>query len=189
VNASLREQLQTASLAGFNAQDLGAAHAAAAALLSFAEHTQGQALAHVRTLRVERAGDLLDLPPATHRNLELVQTLRGEDSPTLLSLLDTCRSGMGSRRLRHWLTHPERQRSTASQRHDAIAQHCWRKALHRCATRCAASATWNASPPASPCARCARVNWPACATPWPACPRCVARRRAVRRCWTNCTVR
>ena len=118
----LREQLQTASLAGFNAQDLGAAHAAAAALLSFAEHTQGQALAHVRTLRVERAGDLLDLPPATHRNLELVQTLRGEDSPTLLSLLDTCRSGMGSRRLRHWLTHPERQRSTASQRHDAIAQ-------------------------------------------------------------------
>ncbi|MBP6765205.1 MAG: DNA mismatch repair protein MutS, partial [Rubrivivax sp.] len=70
----LREQLQTASLAGFNAQDLGAAHAAAAALLNFAEHTQGQALAHVRTLRVERAGDLLDLPPATHRNLELVQT-------------------------------------------------------------------------------------------------------------------
>jgi DNA mismatch repair protein MutS len=47
---------------------------------------------------VERASELLDLPPATHRNLELVQTLRGEDSPTLLSLLDTCRTGMGSRR-------------------------------------------------------------------------------------------
>jgi len=118
----LREQLQTASLAGFGAQDLGAAHAAAAALLSFAEHTQGQALAHVRSLKVERAGELLDLPPATHRNLELVQTLRGEDSPTLLSLLDTCRSGMGSRRLRHWLTHPERDRSTATHRHDAVAQ-------------------------------------------------------------------
>jgi hypothetical protein len=29
---------------------------------------------------VERASELLDLPPATHRNLELVQTLRGEDS-------------------------------------------------------------------------------------------------------------
>jgi DNA mismatch repair protein MutS len=27
-----------------------------------------------------------------------VQTLRGEDAPTLLSLLDTCRTGMGSRR-------------------------------------------------------------------------------------------
>jgi DNA mismatch repair protein MutS len=113
-------QLQVASLAGFNAQDLPVAHAAAAALLSFAEHTQGQALAHVRSLHVERAGDLLDLPPATHRNLELVQTLRGEDAPTLLSLLDTCRTGMGSRLLRHWLTHPGRERGPASARHDAI---------------------------------------------------------------------
>ncbi len=118
----LREQLQVASLAGYNAQDLQVAQAAAGALLSYAEHTQGQALAHVRTLRVERSGDLLDLPPATHRNLELVQTLRGEDSPTLLSLLDTCRTGMGSRRLRHWLTHPARERGMAAERHDAIAQ-------------------------------------------------------------------
>ena len=114
-------QLQVASLAGFNAQDLPLAHAAAAALLAFAEHTQSQALAHVRTLTVERASDLLDLPPATHRNLELTQTLRGEASPTLLSLLDVCRTGMGSRALRHWLTHPLRARSEAIARHDAIA--------------------------------------------------------------------
>ena len=117
----LCQQLQVASLAGFNAQQLPAAHAAAAALLSFAEHTQGRALAHVRTLDVERASDLLELPPATHRNLELVQTLRGEDAPTLLSLLDSCRSGMGSRALRHWLTHPQRERTTARERHETIA--------------------------------------------------------------------
>ena len=114
-------QLQVASLAGFNAQDLPLAHAAAAALLAFAEHTQSQALAHVRTLSVERANDLLELPPATHRNLELTQTLRGESSPTLLSLLDVCRTGMGSRALRHWLTHPQRARGEAIARHDAIA--------------------------------------------------------------------
>lgn len=114
-------QLQVASLAGFNAQALTAAHAAAAALLSFAEHTQSQSLAHVQTLQVESATDLLDLPPATHRNLELTQTLRGESSPTLLSLLDSCKSGMGSRALRHWLTHPLRERSVASARHQAIA--------------------------------------------------------------------
>jgi DNA mismatch repair protein MutS len=114
-------QLQVASLAGFNAQDLPLAHAAAAALLAFAEHTQSQALAHVRTLTVERSSELLDLPPATHRNLELTQTLRGETSPTLLSLLDTCRTGMGSRALRRWLTHPRRARDQASARHDAIA--------------------------------------------------------------------
>ncbi|CAN7407609.1 DNA mismatch repair protein MutS [Rhizobacter sp. LjRoot28] len=116
----LCEQLGVSTLAGFNAHDVPVAHAAAAALLSYAEHTQGQALAHVRTLAVERASHLIDLPPSTHRNLELTQTLRGEDSPTLLSLIDTCLTGMGSRALRHWLTHPLRDRTVAMQRHDAL---------------------------------------------------------------------
>jgi len=116
----LCEQLQVASLAGFNGQDLPLAHAAAAALLSYAQHTQNQALAHVRQLSVARSDALLDLPPTTHRNLELMQTLRGENSPTLLSLLDSCRTGMGSRLLRHWLTHPARQRDEANARHQAI---------------------------------------------------------------------
>ena len=118
----LREQLRVASLAGFNADDLTAAQAAAAALLSYAEHTQAQQLAHVRTLAVERASELLDLPPATVRNLELLRTLRGEESPTLLSLLDTCRTGMGSRTLRRWLMHPLRERTQASARHEAVAE-------------------------------------------------------------------
>ena len=118
----LCEQLRVATLAGFNAQDLGQAHAAAAALLAYAEHTQGRALAHVTTLTVQRASELLELPPATHRNLELTETLRGERTPTLLSLLDSCRTGMGSRALRHWLTHPQRERGEASARHAAIAQ-------------------------------------------------------------------
>jgi DNA mismatch repair protein MutS len=117
----LREQLRVAHLAGFNAQGLPLAHAAAAALLSFAEHTQGRALAHVHKLSVERASDLLELPPATHRNLELTETLRGESTPTLLSTLDTCRTGMGSRLLRHWLTHPTRDREVPVLRHAAIA--------------------------------------------------------------------
>ncbi len=116
----LLDQLQVASLAAFNAQGLSAAHGAAAALLSFAEHTQGQALRHVNTLQVPRSDELLDLSPATHRNLELTQTLRGESSPTLLSVLDTCRTGMGSRRLRQWLAQPQRERSVASSRHEAI---------------------------------------------------------------------
>lgn len=116
----LCEQLRVASLAGVNAQDLAVAQAAAGALLAYAEHTQGGALAHVTTLAVERASDLLELPPATLRNLEITQTLRGERTPTLLSLLDVCVTGMGSRTLRHWLTHPLRERAAATGRHDAI---------------------------------------------------------------------
>ncbi|UUX97617.1 DNA mismatch repair protein MutS [Aquabacterium sp. J223] len=116
----LCEQLKVAGLAGLTAQGLPLAHAAAGALLAYAEHTQARTLAHVAALRVERGGELLDLPPATVRNLELLRTLRGEEAPTLLSLLDSCRSGMGSRALRHWLVHPRRDRAEAVARHGAI---------------------------------------------------------------------
>jgi len=117
----LLAQLRVATLAGFAAENLPAAHAAAAALLSYAEHTQGRALAHVHRLTVQSAGDLIDLPPTTHRNLELTRTLRGQEAPTLLSTLDGCCTGMGSRALRHWLTQPLRERRVATQRHEAIA--------------------------------------------------------------------
>src|SRR5437773_314806 len=61
----LLEQLKVASLASWNAEALGEAHAAASALLGYAEHTQGRALPHVQSLQVVRSGELIELPPAT----------------------------------------------------------------------------------------------------------------------------
>jgi DNA mismatch repair protein MutS len=112
----LCEQFQVASLAAFGAQELVHAQAAACALLAYAEHTQGAKLAHVSRLRVQREAELMDIPLPTRRNLELTQTLRGEDSPTLFSLLDTCMTGMGSRALKNWLLNVSRDRSSAHQR-------------------------------------------------------------------------
>jgi DNA mismatch repair protein MutS len=112
----LCEQLQVASLAAFSAQELVHSQAAACALLAYAEHTQGAKLAHVSRLRVQREAELMDIPLPTRRNLELTQTLRGEDSPTLFSLLDTCMTGMGSRALKSWMMNVRRDRGTAQQR-------------------------------------------------------------------------
>ncbi|MDD0840793.1 DNA mismatch repair protein MutS [Curvibacter sp. HBC61] len=117
----LLEQLQVASLSTWHADGLPLAHAASAALLNYAEHTQGRSLPHLRALRVQRSGELIELPVTTRRNLELVKTLRGEDSPTVYSLLDTCMTGMGSRLLKTWLLEPPRDRSLAQARLDAIA--------------------------------------------------------------------
>jgi DNA mismatch repair protein MutS len=117
----LLEQLNSATLAAWGAEELTHGHAAAAALLGYAEHTQGRALSHVQSLEVQRDDVLIDLPMTTRRNLELVQTLRGDDSPTLFSLLDTCMTGMGSRMLKGWLLEPRRERSQAQQRLEAIA--------------------------------------------------------------------
>ena len=112
----LLEHLGAASLQAWGAHELGEAHAAAAALLQYAEHTQGRALTHVHSVQVQRGDDLIDLPVTTRRNLELVKTLRGEDAPTLFSLLDTCMTGMGSRLLKTWLLEPQRDRTEARKR-------------------------------------------------------------------------
>jgi DNA mismatch repair protein MutS len=116
----LCEQLGIAGLQGVNADGLSAAHAAAGALLAYLEHTQGRALAHLKQLTVLRASELIELPPATQRNLELTRTLRGESEPTLLSLLDRCASAMGSRALRQWLLAPRRERGQARERLAAV---------------------------------------------------------------------
>ncbi|QXW20039.1 DNA mismatch repair protein MutS [Comamonas aquatica] len=116
----LLELLGAASLKAWEAEDLPLAHAASAALLSYAEHTQGRNLTHIHSLQVQRDDQLINLPPTTRRNLELVKTLRGEDSPTLFALLDSCMTGMGSRLLKSWLLEPKRDRTDAVARLSAI---------------------------------------------------------------------
>jgi DNA mismatch repair protein MutS len=121
-HSKLIKQLNVASLAAWDADKLSHAHAAAGALLTYAEHTQGRSLPHVLQLKVQKSNDLIDLPTSTRRNLELTQTLRGEDSPTLFSLLDTCMTGMGSRQLKQWLLNPPRDRQVAVERLAALEQ-------------------------------------------------------------------
>ncbi|MBN3814646.1 DNA mismatch repair protein MutS, partial [Paraburkholderia sp. Ac-20347] len=116
----LCDQLDVASLDGFGAQTLTSACGAAGALLLYAAATQGQQLRHVRSLKVEAESEYIGLDPATRRNLELTETLRGTESPTLCSLLDTCSTTMGSRLLRHWLHHPPRDAGIAQTRQQAI---------------------------------------------------------------------
>ncbi|RKP50414.1 DNA mismatch repair protein MutS [Trinickia fusca] len=116
----LCDQLNVASLDGFGAEALTSACGAAGALLLYASATQGQQLRHVRSLKVEYESEYIGLDPATRRNLELTETLRGGESPTLCSLLDTCCTTMGSRLLRHWLHHPPRAAHCAQARHQAI---------------------------------------------------------------------
>ena len=94
----------------------------AGALYQYARATQMQSLAHITGLVVEHEGAYLRLDAATRRNLEISETLRGQPAPTLLSLLDTCSTSMGSRWLRHCLHHPLADRDEGIQRHDAVAE-------------------------------------------------------------------
>jgi len=116
----LAQQFGSRDLAGFGVAGLSLAIAAAGALLDYIQSTQRTALPHIQSIRAERDSDFVQLDAATRRNLELTETLRGEAAPTLLSVLDTTATGMGTRLLRHWLHHPLRNRGILIQRRDAI---------------------------------------------------------------------
>ncbi len=121
---ALLEQLGVSSLTGFGADGLNPALGAAGALLRYAQSTQGKGLQHVRSLTVESENEFIGLDAATRRNLELTETIRGQEgspsSPTLFSQLDHCRTAMGSRLLRHWLHHARRDQEIAKSRHAAL---------------------------------------------------------------------
>ena len=117
---ALTRHFGTRDLAGFGADTLPVAVGAAGALLEYVKSTQGVNPAHIAQLAVEEPGELIRMDAATRRNLELTETIRGEASPTLASLLDTCATSMGSRMLRHWLHHPIRRHDKLLRRQQAV---------------------------------------------------------------------
>jgi DNA mismatch repair protein MutS len=117
---ALCQQFSTLDLAGFGCDNFSVGLQAAGALLGYAKLTQGQSITHIRSLQVYSADQYVRMDASTRRNLEITQTLRGEPAPTLLSLLDTCATNMGSRLLHHWLHHPLRDRSALNARLDAV---------------------------------------------------------------------
>jgi DNA mismatch repair protein MutS len=134
---TLCQQFGTLDMAGFGCDHLSLGLEAAGALLGYAKLTQGQSIGHIRGLQVYAADRFVHLDAATRRNLEITQTLRGEPAPTLLSLLDTCATNMGSRLLHQWLHHPLRDRAVLLARLDAVDQlgHSF-SALHRALRPC-----------------------------------------------------
>jgi DNA mismatch repair protein MutS len=117
----LTDQLGTLDLRGFGADELPLAIRAAGALLQYVRDTQKTALPHIRALTVEEHGDALILDAATRRNLELDQSLTGNDDATLFAVIDASVTAMGSRLLRRWLNRPLTGRAPLRARYGAVA--------------------------------------------------------------------
>ena len=118
---TLTQQLAAHDLSGFGVAEMPVALAAAGALLSYVKQTQRASLPHIVSIQAERQSEYVLLDAVTRRNLELTETIRGEAAPTLLSLLDTTSTAMGTRMLRHWLHHPLRNRTLIAARLEAVA--------------------------------------------------------------------
>jgi DNA mismatch repair protein MutS len=113
----------------FGVHDLGAfgiegrplAIAAASALLGYVEETQKQRLPHLTAIALESGDGAIAMHAATRRHLELDTRVDGEQSHTLLGVLDSTVTPMGGRLLRRWLHRPLRDREVLAQRHHAVA--------------------------------------------------------------------
>jgi DNA mismatch repair protein MutS len=98
-----------------------AAVGAAGALLRYLRELQPAGLPHLARPIVERAGGVMPLDEMTRRNLELVESLRGDTAGTLLDVLDRTLTPMGTRLLRQWILAPLTARAPIDARLDAVA--------------------------------------------------------------------
>lgn len=95
---------------------------AAGAVLGYVQQTQVDAVPRIRPLVLEESSRFIALDPASRRNLEITESLRSENGPTLLSTIDHCLTSMGSRMLRGWVTQPLAGHEIPRARHRAIGE-------------------------------------------------------------------
>lgn len=118
---ALLDHFQVASLEGFGCQDKPLAIGAAGSIIQYLGETQPSSLAQLDGLRTYSTSAFMTLDPATRRNLELTQTIRGGAvSSSLLGVLDVTQTPMGGRLLRQWLSQPLLELEALNRRLDIV---------------------------------------------------------------------
>jgi DNA mismatch repair protein MutS len=134
---TLHEHFQVESLDGFGLSGSPVAIQAAGALLAYLADTQRSRLAQIASLRTYSADGFMVLDAQARRNLELIESARGERRHGLIAVLDNTRTAMGARLLRRWLAQPlldperihERQEAVQRFVDDAVARASLRQTL------------------------------------------------------------
>ena len=119
--ASLKRHFGVATLDGFGLHGRPEALRAAAGVLAYVTAVQPGARAQMTRLAAYTLGEFMTLDEATRRNLELVETMRsGEVEGSLLGVLNSTLTPMGTRLLRRWINQPLLDVSAINQRLDAV---------------------------------------------------------------------
>ncbi|WP_245960728.1 DNA mismatch repair protein MutS [Wenzhouxiangella sediminis] len=117
----LCRQFRVQDLSGFGIEGRGPEVGAAGALLGYARDMLSGELPHLAGMRAVRPAEHLVLDAATRRHLEIDVHPDGRSEHTLVGLMDTAATPMGSRKLKRWLTHPLRDRTALGARHQAVS--------------------------------------------------------------------
>lgn len=118
---NLMDHFDVATLDGFGLRGKPMAIRAAGAILAYLEDTQRQSLKLLTGLSTYALDDFMVLDAETRRNLELTETIRtGKTQGSLLSMLDSTQTPMGSRILHQWVSKPLLNVDQINQRLDAV---------------------------------------------------------------------
>ncbi len=119
---TLLDHFGTNSLAGLGLEGQALATAACGVVLGYVRDTQPGALRLLTRVSLYHLGEFMTLDPATRRNLELTETLRGgQTRGSLLGVLDHTTTPMGARMLRQWVSQPLLDGGLIRRRHDRVA--------------------------------------------------------------------
>jgi DNA mismatch repair protein MutS len=118
----LISHFDVASLDGFGLTGRELAIVAAGAVLHYIRETQKDEATHITSVSYFEPNEYLILDTPTVRNLELVESLDGSRSRTLLGVLDETVTGMGSRLLKQWLLRPSMKIGELNARLDAVEE-------------------------------------------------------------------
>ncbi len=103
---ALLGHFKTTTLQSYGLDSSPLAARAAGALLQYVQETQPKSLSLLTSLRAYTLDEFMNLDASARRNLELTETLRGEQAGSLLGTLDRAVTPMGRRLLRQWVGKP-----------------------------------------------------------------------------------
>ncbi len=119
----LTEKFNTKTLNGFGIENEKEIISASGALLKYIKETQKNALDNISGIRYMNINNYMMLDSSTLKNLEIFENIADKTSKnTLLSVLDSCITPMGSRLLRKWLERPLMDIKRINARLNAVAE-------------------------------------------------------------------
>ncbi len=114
------QHFKVQNLHAFGLEDSPLAVGAASAGLHYAQHNHQHSLTQLTSIRRYQLTDYLMIDATTRRNLELDKSQSNEQRHTLVGVMDTCQTAMGSRLLRRWLNQPLRDIAQIQARQQVI---------------------------------------------------------------------
>ncbi len=116
----LTAHFKVVTLDGFGVQDYKLGISAAGALLHYLEENQKTYLSHIKRITLFEPRNVLYLDATTRRNLEIFENAHGEETRTLLWVMDNCLTPFGKRRLRNELLEPLISKEKIEERLDGV---------------------------------------------------------------------